>query len=189
MRLPSSNLSDARLLEATRTGDADAFGVFFARHSENVLRFVRRRVGSADLAADLTAETFTAALISVHRGHAGEVPDGATWLFGIARHKIVDSYRAGRSQDQARQQLRLERVVPNDADLGAIDRLAGVGAPVHAALEQLRPEEREAILERVVLERDYSQIAEHLASSQALVRKRVSRGLARLRKQLGAETK
>ena len=47
--------SDESLLAATRAGDADAFGAFFARHSRTVLRFVRRRVGSAELAADLTA--------------------------------------------------------------------------------------------------------------------------------------
>jgi len=72
--------SDESLLAATRAGDADAFGVFFARHSRTVLRFVRRRVGSAELAADLTAETFAAALIAVHRDHAEQVPDGAAWL-------------------------------------------------------------------------------------------------------------
>jgi RNA polymerase sigma factor (sigma-70 family) len=189
MRRRSLNVSDARLLEATQAGDAEAFGVFFARHSRGVLRFVRRRVGSAETAVDITAETFAAALLSVHRGHAGEVPDGAAWLVGIARHKIADSCRAGSVQDQARQQLRLERIVPDDGDVRAIDELAGGDAPAHVALEQLGREEREAILERVVLEREYSEIAEHTASSEAAIRKRVSRGLARLRKQLEPETK
>ena len=73
--------SDQRLLAATRAGDAEACGVFFARHGPTVVAFVRRRVGSAELAADLTAETFAAALIAVHRDHAHEVPDGAAWLW------------------------------------------------------------------------------------------------------------
>jgi RNA polymerase sigma factor (sigma-70 family) len=181
--------SDESLLAAALAGDADAFGAFFARHSATVLRFVRRRVGSAESAADLTAETFAAALIAVHRGHAREVPDGAAWLCGIARFKIIDSYREGRMQDVARQQLRLERIELKGDDLEAIDRLAGIDAPLHSALDQLSAEEREAIIERVVLEHDYSQIAHQSHSSEAAVRKRVSRGLARLRKEMGVQIK
>jgi len=181
--------SDESLLAATRAGDADAFGVFFARHSRTVLRFVRRRVGSAELAADLTAETFAAALIAVHRDHAEQVPDGAAWLCGIARFKIIDSYREARLQNAARQQLQLERIVLEDDDLEAIDRLAGVDAPLHAALDQLSAEERAAVVERVVLDRDYSQIAHDAHDSEAAIRKRVSRGLARLRKEIGVQPK
>ena len=181
--------SDERLLAATRAGDGDAFGVFFARHSRTVLRFVRRRVGNAELAADLTAETFAAALIAVHRDRAREVPDGAAWLCGIARFKIIDSYRDARVQEVARQQLRLERIVLDDDDLAAIDRLAGVDAPLYLALDKLSAEERGAVVERVVLERDYSQIAHDTHNSEAAVRKRVSRGLARLRREMGVQTK
>jgi RNA polymerase sigma-70 factor (ECF subfamily) len=181
--------SDESLLAATRAGDADAFGVFFARHSRVVLRFVRRRVGSAELAADLTAETFAAALIAVHRDHARDVPDGAAWLCGIARFKIIDSYRDARQQDAARQQLRLERITIEDDDIKAIDRLAGADAPLSVALDQLSAGERAAVVERVVLDRDYSQIAHDTHNSEAAIRKRVSRGLARLRKEMGVQTK
>ena len=181
--------SDEKLLAATRAGDAEAFGVLFARHSRTVLRYVRRRVGSAELAADLTAEAFAAALIPVHRGHAREVTDGAAWLCGIARHKIIDSYREARTQDRARQQLRLQRITLRNDDLRAIDRLGGVDAPLHAALDALEPAERAAVLERVVLELDYSQIARDANASEDAVRKRVSRGLARLRKDMGVQTK
>jgi RNA polymerase sigma factor (sigma-70 family) len=185
----SSRSSDAELLERTRAGDAAAFGLFFNRHSVTVLGFVRRRVGSAELAADLTAETFTAALIATHRGHAHEVPDGAAWLRGIARHKIVDSYRAGRLEDGARHELQLQRIAPTDQELDAIDRLGGSASPVHAALEHLSAEERDAVVERVVLARDYAEIADRARTSEEVARKRVSRGLARLRKEMGAEVK
>jgi RNA polymerase sigma factor (sigma-70 family) len=177
--------SDAELLAATEAGDAAAFGAFFARHSRTVLGFVRRRVGSPELAADLTAETFAAALLAAHRGRAAEVPDGAAWLCGIARHKIIDSYRTGRLEDVARQELRLVRIAPTDKDLEAIDRIGGVDAPVHAALEQLSPQEREAVVERVVLGRDYDEIARRTQTSPSAARKRVSRGLARLRREIG----
>jgi RNA polymerase sigma-70 factor (ECF subfamily) len=141
------------------------------------------------LAADLTAETFAAALIAVHRDHARDVPDGAAWLCGIARFKIIDSYRDARQQDAARQQLRLERITIEDDDIKAIDRLAGADAPLSVALDQLSAGERAAVVERVVLDRDYSQIAHDTHNSEAAIRKRVSRGLARLRKEMGVQTK
>jgi len=79
--------------------------------------------------------------------------------------------------------------VLEDDDLEAIDRLAGVDAPLHAALDQLSAEERAAVVERVVLDRDYSQIAHDAHDSEAAIRKRVSRGLARLRKEIGVQPK
>lgn len=182
-----SRMSDEELLAATRAGQADAFAVFFARHGEGLVGFVRRRVGSAELAADLTAEVFAAALIATHRGHASEVPDGRAWLRGIARHKVADSYRDGHASDAALRQLRLQRVPLEGQDVRAIDRLGGVESPIHGALDQLSEQERTAVIERVVLERDYAHISERASTSQAVARKRVSRGLARLRKEMGAD--
>jgi DNA-directed RNA polymerase specialized sigma24 family protein len=71
-----------------------------------------------------------------------------------------------------------------DDELARIDELAGEG-PARVALEQLGEEEREAVVQRVLLEREYEQIAADSGQSQAAVRKRVSRGLERMRKRLG----
>ena len=49
------------------------------------------------------------------------------------------------------------------------------------ALASLEPFQREAVIRRVVLEESYRTIAADLRCSEQVVRKRVSRGLARLR--------
>ena len=49
------------------------------------------------------------------------------------------------------------------------------------ALASLEAVEREAVIRRVVLEETYRAIAAELRCSEQVVRKRVSRGLARLR--------
>jgi RNA polymerase sigma-70 factor (ECF subfamily) len=111
-------------------------------------------------------------------------------LCAIARHKIVDSYRAGRLEEAARRELQLERFELLDEDIEEINELAASGnCPVRSALSALTEVERTAVIERVVLEREYAQIAERTGSSQATVRQRVSRGLARLRSEIGAELK
>ena len=52
------------------------------------------------------------------------------------------------------------------------------------ALASLEAVEREAVIRRVVLEESYRAIAADLRCSEPVVRKRVSRGLARLRESL-----
>lgn len=69
-----------------------AFGVVFDRYSRPVYRYLRRRVGE-DLAADLTAETFTQAFNG--RGKYEQRGDSALpWLLGIATN-LAKMHRRG----------------------------------------------------------------------------------------------
>lgn len=54
--------SDGELLVAASSEEPDAFATFYRRHIPGLLSFFRRQVGSAELALDLAAETFAAAL-------------------------------------------------------------------------------------------------------------------------------
>ena len=91
--------SDTDLLLTARTS-AEPFGVFYERHFASVLAFFRRRTPGPEEAFDLTAETFAAALAAVPRFEPGPEPARA-WLFAIARHKLSESLRKGRIQDEA----------------------------------------------------------------------------------------
>jgi RNA polymerase sigma-70 factor (ECF subfamily) len=53
--------------------------------------FLPRVGGNVDIAEDLTQETMLAAVRSRERGTSVEM--AMPWLFGIARHKLVDHYR------------------------------------------------------------------------------------------------
>jgi RNA polymerase sigma-70 factor (ECF subfamily) len=54
--------SDGQLLVAASNEDPAAFATLYRRHVRGLLAFFRRQVGSAEVALDLTAETFAAAL-------------------------------------------------------------------------------------------------------------------------------
>jgi RNA polymerase sigma-70 factor (ECF subfamily) len=56
--------------------------------------FLRRCGGVASVAEELTQETFTAAVRELRRGRAVEAP--LPWIYGIARHKLLDHYRRER---------------------------------------------------------------------------------------------
>jgi RNA polymerase sigma-70 factor (ECF subfamily) len=174
------DLTDEELLRSAAREPA-AFGTFYRRYEERTLRFFLGRVGDAEVAADLTAETFAAALAGAHRFRPRKGP-AAAWLFGIARNTLAMSMRRGRVEAQARRRLHTPPLVLTDELIDRIDALAAGAADL---VDLLPAEQRQAVRARVVDERDYADIAKDLRCSEAVIRKRVSRGLASLRDQLG----
>ena len=177
---------DDGLLMRYAAGDADAFAAFYRRHLPSVVGFFLRRTGDRELAADLTAEVFAAALLAAARYKPAERPAMA-WLYGIAAHKLADSRRRGRVEDAARRQLALQPLILVDEDIARVDELAAAdaGRPLlRAAVESLPVDQRTAVLARVVDEQEYETIAADLRCSELVVRQRVSRGLRALRSQI-----
>jgi RNA polymerase sigma factor (sigma-70 family) len=177
--LVSRSWSDDDLLTV---GGADGFALFYRRHVDAILRYYARSTRDSEVAADLTAEAFAAALEAKRRFRPGG-PPAAAWLFGIASNKLADYRRRGYAEDRARRRLGMERIEPTDEDLRWIDGLAG-DTEVVALIEELPTEQRRAVTARVVDEQGYADIAEDLHISPAGARKRVSRGLAALRGRL-----
>ena len=171
--------SDDQLLAATRR-DPRAFGEFYARHERAVFRYFYRRVGEAELAADLSAECFAAALLSSSRFRAGEAP-AVAWLFGIARNVLGRSFERRRVESRARAKLGMPPLVLADDTLDALERIHA-GQLLENALSYLPADQAEAVQARIVEERSYEEIARELRTSEAVVRKRVSRGLGALRR-------
>src|SRR4029077_3014822 len=109
-------LTDGELL-ARSAGDGEVFTAFYRRYEPYVLAFFGRRVGDAQLSADLCAETFAAALAAAGR-YRTEHESAAPWLFGMARNVLGSSLRAGRVEAGARRRLgMLEPLVLSDVEL------------------------------------------------------------------------
>jgi RNA polymerase sigma factor (sigma-70 family) len=177
-------MRDAELLSAAARGDGEAFEAFYRRHEALVLGYLRRRVAEPELAFDLAAETFAAALLGAGR-YRGDGAPASAWLLGIAHNKLLESLRRGRVEAAARRRLRLEPIVLEDADLVAVEERAAAGAAqLTRLLGELPEEQRRAVRARVIDEREYGEIAVELGCSQQVVRQRVSRGLRTLRTRL-----
>jgi RNA polymerase sigma factor (sigma-70 family) len=175
-----SSCDDTVLLQS----DAYAFAVFYRRHEDAVLGFFLRRTRSADLAADLAAETFARALEGRKRFDAS-VGDAGAWLFGIARNLLATSQQRGRVDDSVRRRLGMEPLLLDDEALARIDALDE--DPALTALDGLPPDQRAAVVGRVIEEKGYADLAYQLRCSESVVRQRVSRGLRTLRNELEAE--
>jgi RNA polymerase sigma-70 factor (ECF subfamily) len=172
-------VDDDQLL-ARSARDPEAFGAFYERHERLILGYFVRRTADPELAADLAAETFAAALIGSRRFRSTGAPASA-WLVGIARNVLAQSVRRSRVEDRARRRLGMKPIVLDDELLARIQRIGG-DQQVTALLRRLTPEQSEAVRARVLDEEEYADIAIRLRCSESVIRQRVSRGLATLRK-------
>ena len=173
--------TDGELLIATAS-DPEAFALFYRRHVRGVLSFFRRRVGTPELAFDLTAETFAAALEASPRYEPRPEP-ARGWLYGIAWNKLHEAHRDGQADDAARRGRGMAPITLSDEAIERIEAQVSA-APALRLLESLPAPQRDAVRARVVDERSYEEIAAELRCSPSVVRKRVSRGVQTLRDQI-----
>ena len=175
---------DSELLVAIARHDQKACAVFYRRHLPRTVGYLMRQTRDPELAADLSAEVFASVIVSARR-YKSQTDTATPWVIAIARNVLANSRRRGRVQDRMRRRLAIE---PLELDDGDLERTASLAAeetgPVVELVEALPTGERHAVKARVLYERSYSEIAASLQCSEMVVRKRVSRGLARIRQTL-----
>jgi RNA polymerase sigma factor (sigma-70 family) len=180
--------TDEELLAA---GDAQAFGLLYARRHPLVRAYLRRQLARReDVVLDLVAETFARAL--ERRGQFdAERGSAASWLLAIAHNLLVDAARRGKVADQSRSRLGMDPIELIDEDLERVherDAAQEAAAELQRYVGELPPEQREAVERRVLEEHSYAAVAEQIGCSQQVARKRVSRGLAALRERIEETT-
>jgi RNA polymerase sigma factor (sigma-70 family) len=176
--------TDAVLLSAIAGRDGAAFAVFYRRHVPTVLAYLMRETRDPEASADLAAEVFAAVLLAAGK-YVAQNESATAWVIGIARNKLLMSLRRGRVEARARHRLGFAAVALDDGDLDRIAELATSGSgPLLRLVDDLPQDEQLAVRSRVLDERPYREIATELRCSEMVIRKRVSRGLARMRDQL-----
>ena len=100
----------------------------------------------------------------------------------MARNVLGASRRRNQVEDRARRRLGVVPIELDDEDLERVSALAdSEHSRVIELLEQLPEIERQTVRAQIVQERSYAEIASAMRCSEMVVRKRVSRGLARMR--------
>jgi RNA polymerase sigma-70 factor (ECF subfamily) len=169
--------ADGNLLQALRR-EPEAVGLIYDRYASRLVRYLVEQQGATeDAALDATQEAF--ARLIVHRGRVRLADDGSLWpwLAVTGRNLVRDWQRRGIVEARARRRLGLP--VASDEASDALSRVeaARVRVRLRLALSRLSPEQRTAVAARVLDERDYPEIAATAGTSEATVRRRVSRGL------------
>ncbi len=123
-----------------------------ASRCEDLQRFVARRVGDRERAADLTAEIFLAAIDSAHRYRPRSGTPKA-WLYGIAR-ALVANDRRRRGRERAREERFRGSALLDEEDAARMDARIDAAAQsrrLYEAMDRL-PEAERAVLELVAID-------------------------------------
>lgn len=107
--------TDSELVRRARAGEQRAFSQLMGRHKHWVYRFVRRYVGDADEAYDVTQDAFVAAMSNLHRYDPYRPFD--VWLRRIALNKCRDRGR----REAVRRAFGLSRRGPEETEAVADD--------------------------------------------------------------------
>lgn len=186
---------DAALMLAYAAGDAAAFAQLYERHEKPVFRFLRRSLGaSGEAAADELHQEVWLAVVRNARNYEPRARF-TTWLYGIARSKLIDHWRAQRGGTAS-----LDEYVDEAAELTLLDQLPAderaqperqvltraQGAAFLRAVEALPAPQREVFLLHAEGELTLAEIGALTGVGMETAKSRLRYALAKLRDTLAA---
>jgi RNA polymerase sigma factor (sigma-70 family) len=166
---------------------ADATGIARARAESLVLeyqtklaRYVRRMVGDAEVALDLTQDVFLSAYRMLKADPTRELTAG--WLYRAATNAAISFMR----RKKILRMLPLDREV--DRSAWRVDERSAASVDLQAALMRLPPEQSAALLLTSYAGYSSSEAAAMLGTTSDAVRQRVCRAMRILRTVMKEET-
>ena len=177
-----TTISPSEALRRSAT-QAESFGDFYAHHVPKLCAFLARRTCDAEVAMDLTAESFAQAFISRRRFRGSSDGEAAAWLYRIASRQLARYFAKGTVEQRALRRLGIEAPELDRDQQERIEELAsisGLREAVRAEVTRLPATQRDALRLRVVEELPYAEVSKALDISEPAARNRVMRGLRAL---------
>jgi RNA polymerase sigma factor (sigma-70 family) len=168
-----------------------AFEALYDRTAQRLLVSLTRRTQDTDVAGELWAECWAAAFAGWQACRASGPEEEEAWLFGIARKRLADYWRAGAVERRALERLRwsVPAAAPGeDEELARIAELDALRDALADALAILPERRRRAVALRIVDGLSYPDVAARLGCSEDAARAQVSRGLRGLQRKLDPNT-
>ena len=171
--------SDEALAAAANAGDRGALEVLLARHLDRVHAICRRVTGHPEDARDAAQEAMIAVVRGLHRYDGRSL--FTTWLYRVATNAALDELRRRKRRPEPAELA--EDRMPGGAGGAAagsasVESVVAARLDVDAALADLSPEFRAAVVLRDLCDLDYAEIAEVLDVPIGTVRSRIARGRA-----------
>lgn len=133
-------------LDKIRQGDQQAWSDFVDRYRGRLLRFARAKLPQSADAEDVVQETFIGFVRGLDR-FRGEC-DLETYLFGLIRRKIIDSYR----RRESRRVCLIQDAYESDAEEPSSDAFEQVASPAQTASWYARADEQYDLQKAVLAE-------------------------------------
>ena len=181
--------ADESLMAQFAGGDVTAFERLYARHEMRVWRYLLRHLGEPALADDLAQEVWFAVARQAQRYEPRANAKFSTWLFTLAHHRVVDSFRSkqrghvsldgGIGDDEES----LIESLPADEASGPLAQIESreQAQALLAALEQLPAVQRQAFLLQAEGGMEVSDIAQATGVSFETAKSRLRYARGKLR--------
>jgi RNA polymerase sigma-70 factor, ECF subfamily len=176
MKSIKSNLQERIAFLKLRSGDSDAFAFFYDKYVKSIYRFVYIKVGSKQIAEDLTQDIFLK--IWQHLVDKKNVKSFQAFIFLIARNTVVDHYRS------SKQELPLDYVSESveiaEETILTVDKSLDVEILLKE-ISQLKAEYQEVLLLRYVEDMSMDDISHVMAKDKNNIRVTIHRALKKLK--------
>lgn len=184
--------NELKLITRSQNGDVSAFNELVLHYQQIVYNVVLRMLGDREVAADVTQDTFIAALRAIASFRAGS--SFRAWILRIAANQACDHWRRTHRHIQESLDSLIDEDEPHASSL--LNTLVATGAEVNPETHLLTHELQELItrgLQTLPLEQrvaivlcdlqgmSYEEIALTTQTTLGTVRSRIARGRARLR--------
>lgn len=186
MMLPTTNDTDATLLQSLATGNAAAYRLLFERHWDAIYSSALLLTKSPDLSEDITQDVF--AMVWEKRAQLPGVDNLQAFLFVSARNKIYSRLRKLSSQDHYEQYLHqyFQETRHQSGEAAIYSR--DLEQQLQRAVQQLPPQQQRAFRLSRFEGLDHEQIAHIMGVSRVTIKSYVVQALATLRKALSHYT-
>jgi RNA polymerase sigma-70 factor (ECF subfamily) len=156
------------VLRKAQRGDERAFRTILDAYETPVFNYVLRMVGDRALAEDLTQEIF----LRIYQGLPGFSLRCrfTTWLFQVAKNRVLDELRARERKPQS--VVTLDDMPPLEVVDAPPERVEAIDA-VWRAVALLNPDLKMALLLRDIVGLSYIEIADSLEITLATVKWRI----------------
>lgn len=191
--------NEERLIEACRQGDRESFRQLFELHKDRVWSVALHFIGDEAAARDITQQVFLKLFTAINhfRGEAGF----STWLYRLTVNACLDEQRRrrrflsfdffktgdgsslGRNLMEQQQAKQFEQQLQAMAQEDHHAQLE-ISAAVKAAVKELKPKLRMAILLKYFEGLSYEEMASVLGCSAGTVASRLNRGHRELARKL-----
>jgi RNA polymerase sigma factor (sigma-70 family) len=186
--MSAADESDEALMCRYAGGDAAAFPLLYGRHEMRVWRYLQRNVGNRATADELMQEVWFA----VAREAPRYTPTArfTTWLYAIARHRMIDWMRARRPQVSLEALgYEAEPVVHQLTTEPSVGPLAAVvvrdqATAINRAMAQIPRDQRDAFLLQVEGDLSVEEVATLTGSSFETTKSRLRYARTKLRELL-----
>jgi RNA polymerase sigma-70 factor (ECF subfamily) len=181
----SKQSDETALMEMAARGDASAFSELYHRYGHRVYSFAYRMLSVESAAEDVTQEAFLV-LIEHPEQYRSERGSVLTFLCAIARHHIFHLFRRRGYEVEMGFDDDVNQTEPDESEQDPLTILLGqeLSAEVSAAIGELSPLQREAIVLREFQELSYEEIARVTCADVSVVKVRLHRARQSLARRL-----